>query len=257
MIVYKKASILENTPVGENIFHLSLEFSGWALPGQFYLLKLPFQEPLLARPFSVFELGERSIEFLYQVKGVGTNLLSTMVKREILTLTGPLGNGWPLPEPEKKLALIGGGIGLASLNMLTREINSKNNSKVDLYLGFSKKPFMLESFSKITHRIVVSSEEKNEPFLQGKITEFINPADYDAIYACGPRPMFKALRSMIKNEGNKYNKPIDLLVSLEEKMACGLGSCWGCVVKVKGEYKRVCHDGPVFNAWEVDWDEYS
>ena len=252
MIVSKKAAILENTRVGENIFHLTLDFSGTALPGQFYLLKLPFQEPVLARPYSVFELSERSIEFLYQTKGVGTNLLSAMTKGEMLTLTGPLGNGWQLPNTKEKVALIGGGIGLASLNMLIREIHNKNNSKVDLYLGFSKKPFMLESFSKITHKVVVSSEEKNEPFLLGNITEFINPANYDAIYACGPRSMLKALYSKVINEGNK---PIDLWVSLEEKMACGLGSCFGCVVKVKGKYKRVCRDGPVFNAREVDWDE--
>ncbi len=256
-MVYKKAGILDNTRVYENIFHLTLDFSGTALPGQFYLIKLPFQEPLLARPFSVFESGERSIGFLYQTKGVGTNLLSTMVKGEILTLTGPLGNGWQLPESKKRIALVGGGIGLASLNMLTREIQSKNNSVFDLYLGFSKKPFMLESFSKITHKVVISSEEKNESFLQGKITEFINPANYDTIYACGPKPMLKALYAMVMNEGNKFNKLIDLWVSLEEKMACGLGSCWGCVVRVRGEYKRVCRDGPIFNAREVDWDEYS
>ncbi|MBT9130786.1 MAG: Dihydroorotate dehydrogenase B (NAD(+)), electron transfer subunit [candidate division WS2 bacterium] len=257
MIIHKKAGILENTRVGENIFHLTLDFSYAALPGQFYLLKLPFPEPLLARPFSVFELSERSIGFLYQTKGVGTNLLSAMAKGEMLTLTGPLGNGWQLPNTKEKVALIGGGIGLVSLNMLTREINSKNNSEVDIYLGFSKKPFTLESFSKITHKVVVSSEGKNEPFLQGKITEFINPSDYDTIYACGPRPMLKTLYSKVIGEGNKNNKPIDLWVSLEEKMACGIGSCWGCVVKVKGEYKRVCRDGPVFNAREVDWDEYS
>lgn len=235
----KKGIVLENEEVAPGIFLLRVRGEFTASPGQFYMLRAWELDPPLFRPMSVFELREGSISFLFEVRGRGTRLLSHLTKGDELVLMGPLGKGWE--RPQGPLALVGGGTGIAPLHFAAQIYGG------DAYLGFRGKPFLVERFEDWCGNVHVASET-GEGGSKGLVTEVFRPRGYKACFACGPKAMLQELYRICKGS------ELPLFVSLEERMACGLGACLGCTIATASGPKRVCADGPVFPAEVLGWD---
>ena len=230
-----------------------------AKPGNFIEIRVTDQvEPFLRRPISIYNLDKENgiLEFIFQVKGKGTDLLSRKEVGDQIDIVGPLGFGTFKTEKYNKIAIIGGGIGIFPLYELAKEAK-ENNKQVTGYLGFRNKEYVMleKEFAKVTDNLVITTDEgsyKNKGFAIDYLIKDMKKEKYDCIYACGPLPMLKAIQKYA-NENN-----INCQISLEEKMACGLGVCLGCAVKKEKspkeapEYFHVCKGGPVFNAKDVE-----
>jgi len=256
---YVKSIVCEvvgNMPVNSEVFILYFTWSGPApKAGQFFMVKPLRGSVFLGRPLSVCEYNaeNKTVKFLIAKRGRGTGELAQMYTGEKAELIGPLGNAWEnfLPESEK-VALVGGGVGIAPLAALVAE---KPEIKFNCYAGFKRgfrekeeEDAMLGGALKAKKIVIAAEDGRNA--LSGRIVDFIfEPENYDAIFACGPEAMLKALK--IKCEA----KGVACYVSLERKMACGAGACLGCTVRTVNGNRRCCADGPVFAAGEILFDE--
>jgi NAD(P)H-flavin reductase len=199
----------------------------------------------LARPVSVYRWEPGSpgqISFLIALRGKGTAELKALQPGEEAALTGPLGNCWTDfadNETVKPIALIGGGIGIAPVAAYAAELPQ---GSYDFYAGFRSASFGLEGLA--PRSLIIASEDGSEGS-KGRIPDFLDPGKYRAVCACGPEPMLKAVAAKCKSAGTPC------FISMERRMACGVGVCLGCTVTtVKGK-RRCCADGPIFNAEEV------
>ena len=235
-----EALVASNEEIAVGIFLLKLEGEYSAAPGQFYMVRAWDRDPLLSRPLSVFDLDEDGISFLYGIRGRGTEILGRLSPGATVWLTGPLGNGWP--KHDGRIALVGGGLGIAPLYYAAKIMQN-----ADVYLGFADAPYLIDEFARVAARVLVSSET-GAGGTEGVVTDIFRSDGYDACYACGPLPMLAALDRICRRSG------VALYVSLEARMACGVGACLGCAVRTVHGYARVCRDGPVFPASEVIWD---
>ena len=219
--------------------------------GQFYMLRAWAADatPILSRPISVddFDNQTGALTFLYQVKGEGTRKLAALQAGNALTVTGPCGNGFDtaaLAASHKRIAVVGGGIGTAPMYQVTRELAAAG-VKPDVFFGFRDAPYCMEEYRSIANLVKVSTDTGAVGF-HGFVTQLYDPADYDAVLICGPTVMMKNAARLCAEKG------IPCFVSLEKKMACGIGACLGCTCETKGgEGKSVCKNGPVFDATEV------
>lgn len=241
------ASIYELTLQGD----LTLELGE---PGQFVHLKVTNTiDPLLRRPISISRIDKQNKQFtlIYRKDGRGTSLLSEKKVGEVVDVLGPLGHGFPIEETNEgeTALLIGGGIGVPPLYELSRQLVNKG-VKVIHILGFQSENVVfydkeLSEFGK-TYVATVDGSYGSQGFVTDVITN--EGITFDTLYACGPTPMLKALETSFPNR--------KVFLSLEERMACGIGACYACVCHTKEEqsghsYKKVCTDGPVFRAGEV------
>ena len=233
-----KSKILVNEQVIDNIYKLIVEIKNdKILPGQFYMFKTLNNEFLLPRPISVNDYNDNSVTFLYRVEGMGTKVMSNLtVGTEIQTL-GPLGNGFDLDKINGKVAIIGGGIGTAPLLYLAKKLKTK----ADIYLGFRDVTYGLDEFEKYSNKLSIATEDGSVG-QKGFVTSLLNFDDYDCVITCGPEVMMNAIMDACEKSKTKC------FVSLEKRMACGVGACLGCVVETKEGMKRACKDGPVFEA---------
>lgn len=257
--------VLANIKYGDGLHKIEI-FSPYicksALPGQFVNIKCSQYlntDPLLRRPFSIYDIDKKFNVFsvFFIVKGRGTAHLSNIKKGEILDFIGPLGKGFVCDKSNNKYILIGGGIGIAPLYMIAKDLVEKDKS-VSFIAGFKDETFFSwqRDIDKILRDYYIFTE--NGSFGQKGI-----PGDYiktnikifakSRIIICGPRQMLIQMQDIFKNE------KIDAVVLMEETIACGIGACMGCVIKVKTdknnyEYKRVCSDGPFFKLSEVCFD---
>ena len=219
--------------------------------GQFFTLRAwgADEAPFLSRPISVhkWEPETQTVEFLYQVIGEGTHKLAALKEGDSFQLTGPLGNGFDvesLTKTYKKFAVVGGGIGTAPMYQLTREL-AAGGVKPDVFFGFRDKPYCMEEYRSIANSVKVSTDTGAVGF-HGFVTQLYDPADYDVVLVCGPTVMMKNAARLCAEKGTPC------FVSMEKKMACGIGACLGCTCETKsGEGKSVCKNGPVFDATEV------
>ena len=237
MLNYRPCKVIENIEIAPGIFKISIDINLEAEPGQFFMLRADSfrQDPILARPLGVCEQKVDRLMFLVQVVGKGTKLIANLKKGDGVSVLGPLGNGF-VKTNDKKIAIVAGGIGIAPLLELAKNLDKK----ADFYAGFADEPYFIEEFRPYVEKIITSSEKAEGKFILDKL----NPDDYDIIYACGPNPMLEALYK--KNTGAKIQ------VSMEAHMACGIGACLGCTVEdSKGDFIRVCTDGPVFDAERI------
>ncbi|RQD71521.1 MAG: dihydroorotate dehydrogenase electron transfer subunit [Tindallia sp. MSAO_Bac2] len=257
MKTMKAAKVKKHGEIGENCWSIWLEASeivDEVNPGQFIHVKLNNGEKLLPRPLSICETDTSSntLRLVYAVVGKGTEALSQVKTGETLRILGPLGNGFDINQSASKSIIVGGGMGIPPLLELSKNIPGKK----EIYLGYSSTPFLLEEFEKQNADIYVSTDDGCFGY-KGTVIDLMryNNAQGDSLYSCGPKPMLKALSGWA--EKNK----IPAQVSLEERMACGVGACLVCTCKVKKEnendwkHQRVCADGPVFRSQEVVWDE--
>jgi dihydroorotate dehydrogenase electron transfer subunit len=199
----------------------------------------------LRRPFGICSVKEKSVSFLYRVVGAGTRILSE-IKSGMLRLLGPLGKGYDLEAyKESKHIIVAGGAGIAPLHFLASRLKKKG----DFYYGARKGSDLLylDKFQKMGWNIFVSTEDGSKGY-KGYITDVLSKRlqSSNALFACGPAPMLKKVLQIAKEKNAKG------FVSLEEKMACGLGNCQGCAVRINGQIKMTCKDGPVFKIEQVE-----
>lgn len=231
------AIVLENRQLSDGFYLMRAEHSNGAVLGQFYMVRGWDVFPVLSRPVSVHDSDGKTVSLLYQVVGGGTELLSRLREGDSVTLDGPYGNGFPLLEG--RLALVGGGVGIAPLYLAAKSLRARGTT-VDIYLGFRDTSLLEEKYRTVCDSLLVD--------VGGFITDRIDPSDYDAVLTCGPEPMMRALHQKCRETGTP------LYVSMEKRMACGLGACLVCSCKTAGGMRRVCKDGPVFESKAVFFD---
>lgn len=223
--------------------------------GQFFgLMPSERSGKLMRRPISVCESNEETIVFLVKVLGQGTKELSQLKAGEKINIMGPLGNGFDVISDQKAL-VIGGGIGTAPLVQLLAELSEAGQTNVRTLLGYKERPYALDLFERYTGNILTASETMAMPH-KGYVTEFMLEAlktgVYEMVYACGPEPMLSCIQAVCLELG------VPVQLSIEERMACGIGACLVCTCKKKApddeegyENVRTCKDGPVFYGDEV------
>jgi len=254
------AIILANEPVATDIYKLRLaarDISRQVQPGQFVQLGLPALEAhILRRPFSVFATDKESgeLEIIYQLVGEGTEHLSDIRRGWSLRLLGPLGSGWQVPPGCKRVLLVGGGVGVAPLYLLACELAASR--QVTLLVGARSQEFLLPlpDLPQAVELLICSDDGSVgraglTTVLAAELLANNDAVDggYDFVACCGPEPMQKGIAALAATQG------LPCQLSLERRMACGLGACLGCVVDTVGGKRRVCLDGPVFDAREVIW----
>ena len=266
MPTQEKCRILEHQKVAPDIYRITLASSyiaSHAKPGQFVNVKCSDAcDPLLRRPLSIHQISEQHKTFtlLYRVVGKATHRLSQYNVGAEIDVLGPLGNGFKIPEEKKIHVLVGGGMGAAPLLALSELITQDSRLKTALYvlLGSGTHGDVLceEDFKKITDQVLVSTDDGSygkKGLVSEVLLEVLNNtiqtsnAANTTIYACGPHPMLHAIADIA------YQKQIDCQLSMEAYMACGIGTCLGCVIQTRGGYKKVCDEGPIFDAKEILW----
>jgi dihydroorotate dehydrogenase electron transfer subunit len=257
-----KAIIVSHTSAGRGYYRLILKAPGAAAaaqPGQFIMLRVTDSlDPLLARPFGISSIVSRSsIEIVYRVAGRGTLLLTDRKAGQTLGLLGPLGKGFPMPEKGAAPVLVGGGSGFPPLHFLAQRARSSSH----FFIGARNKECLppvsiIRSFRDVTEQVHVATEDGSSG-VKGTSPDILNAfltkmekKSRPVIYACGPHAMLAAVARIAAGHS------LPCYVSMEERMACGLGACMGCSIPQKaGGYKRACKEGPVFEASEIDWSE--
>ena len=262
MAVNIKAKLLKKEELARGIFKFSVqadEIIKTAKPGNFIEIRVNDDiEPFLRRPISIYNMDREKgiLEFIFQEKGKGTKILSSRREGELIDLIGPLGFGTFKYSSYQNLGIIGGGIGVFPLYELAKcaELENKN---VNTYLGFRNKDLVVleDEFRNVSSNLTITTDDGSyaqKGFAIDFLKKDIEEGKIDCIYACGPSPMLRAVRTLA------LEKNIPCQISLEEKMACGLGVCLGCAIKTARspkeapEYWHVCKAGPVFQAKDVE-----
>ena len=271
-------TVVYNRTVAPGIVRMRLacpDAAQQARPGQFIMLQVSeHTDPLLRRPFSVCSAQGAAVDILYKVVGRGTAAMASWQPEQRVSCIGPLGNGFNIAEPPEHAYLVAGGIGIAPLLFLLEALENRSST---VFMGgkTAQDVAVLEDFNvRIQQRIFYATEDGSRG-AKGLVTDlFLNYLEQAGkensqsagIYGCGPARMLSALSAIAKRQG------MDCQLSLESRMACGIGACLGCAVKTKAVaesavssgarhhapsgyyYKRVCADGPVFNSRELVWD---
>lgn len=262
------AQVIENLEVAPDHFRLALRLSGaFAVPhpGQFVMIREPERrEPLLPRPLSVYgfrrQNGQTILDLLYRVSGRGTALFSHLKKKAILTVLGPLGHGFTVPPDIRKVILVAGGVGIAPLTFLLRQIHAQisGSEKMDItgFVGARTTDLLIGLDRLRDFCDLRTATDDGSTGYPGTVTDRLkcDLNDYrpeeTLIFACGPIAMIRSLALMLRGTAFRCQ------VSLEERMACGVGACLGCAVEVADReggtsYQRVCYEGPVFDIAEL------
>jgi dihydroorotate dehydrogenase electron transfer subunit len=274
-IFHAKAKLIKNIEVIKKYYKILVFCPGvakLAKPGQFVQVKVNNgDQPLLRRPLGIHRVMRpaslkrqadcEQIEILYEVLGQGTEILAQRKVGEYLDIIGPLGNGFDLQTLDQGLRpiLVAGGMGIAPIvflaeTIINKQVAGSKGPKPLVLIGAKTKKQLLciAQLESLGCEVRVATDDGSRGF-RGKVTNllqrFLASVDQPALamYSCGPRPMLKEICRLAK----QYNFPAQ--ISLEEHMACGIGACLGCVVNTTDGYKRVCKEGPVFDAGNILW----
>ena len=250
-----QASVISQENIATDIYSMWIktDMADNAKAGQFIALYSKNGATLLPRPISICEIDKenKALRIVYRVVGKGTDEFSKMTEGDTVKVLGPLGNGYTLKD--KTAILAAGGIGVPPIVELAKELKEECNCKINIVVGYRTELFLLEELKKYGE--VFISTEDGSTGTKGNIIDAINEnnVDGDIIYACGPMPMLRAVKKLA------IDKDIEAQISLEERMACGIGACLGCVCKTKEKDEhsnvnnaRICTDGPVFEARDVE-----
>jgi len=239
--------IHSNNLISDNTYIIEVEtkdLAGLTKPGQFFNIRINESSfPLLRRPFSICDIIDDSIYFMYKIVGEGTAILADKKPGNKINILGPLGNNFNIPDSIDHLIILGGGIGIAPFPYLIKNINS--NLNLSVLFGIRNKR---EAHNYGLRNVTYSSDDGSVGF-HGNVVQLLDQhistmnEKNIKIVACGPNPMLRTLR--------KYTikKEIHCDVSMESAMACGFGICQGCPIEYKDQesYKLICKDGPIFD----------
>lgn len=221
-----------------------------AQPGQFAHLYVPGKT--LRRPISIcgIDRAQGTLRFVFQIRGEGTAQLAALNPGDTLDLLAPLGRGFSLGDITRKAVFVGGGIGVPPL----LEAAKAFGLNASVIAGFRSQDAMIlkEDFERNGNRVIIATDDGSFGH-HGLVTDCLADLDFDVIFACGPTPMLKAVCKIAEQRGALCQ------ISLEERMACGVGACLGCAVRIRREtggeyYGHVCKDGPVFDFQRVVWE---
>ncbi|MGN0396299.1 MAG: dihydroorotate dehydrogenase electron transfer subunit [Coprococcus sp.] len=246
------ARVVSQECIATDVYSLVLrakEIAEQAVAGQFVSVYTNDGSRLLPRPISLCSIDKEAgtLRLVYRVVGFGTTEFSGLSAGDTVDILGPLGNGFD--KLDKKAVIIGGGIGIPPMLELAKELSCEKS----IVLGYRDEIFLKEEFE--SYGDVYISSEDGMHGVKGNVIDAINEYGIrgDIIYACGPTPMLRGIKKYAEENG------IACQISMEEKMACGVGACLACVCKTKDvdehsqvHNKRICKDGPVFYAEEVD-----
>ncbi len=259
MGVKESCKLIKKEELVSGIYKFSVEapeIAKLAKPGQFLEIKVTKEgiEPFLRRPISIFNLDKNIVEFIFQVKGRGTELLAKREVGENIDIMGPLGYGTFNIQEYENVFIIGGGIGVYPLYELAKQLQGKAKN-INVYLGFRNRSLVTceKDFENVSDKLIIATDDgsyKEKGFAINYLKEDAKLKKPDIIFACGPLPMLKSVREYAIEEN------IPCQISLEERMGCGIGACLGCAVKIisgkEERYGHVCKEGPVFNATDVE-----
>ncbi len=246
MVFHELGRILKKTALGKECFSLWLETTKIAKnssPGQFVAIRLPSaSDPFLRRPLAIADTQEMNLRIIFKIRGRGTQILSEKHEGDFVSILGPLGN--PIPSFEnKEVVIVGGGIGIAPLLYLVKNLASEKKILVFLGAKTQQELILRDEFWRLSSEIYLCTED-GELGEKGLVTDIIQsyrnkiPKE-GVIFAGGPLPMYRRLRSILSNK---------IYAFLEERMGCGTGLCLSCAVpKKEGGYLHLCKDGPVID----------
>ena len=250
--------VLCQEKLAEGIYSLWLnagKMAAEAVPGQFISIYSSDASRLLPRPISLCEIDSEGgrLRVVYRVAGAGTEEFSQLKQGDFVDILGPLGNGFPLEKAEgKRIFLIGGGIGIPPMLEVAKQLKGK--ADILSILGYRDSQSFLKAEFEACGSVFVASEDGSIG-TKGNVLDVIaeKKLQGDIIFACGPKPMLRALKDFAAERN------MECFISLEERMACGIGACLACVCKSKEvdehthvHNKRICKEGPVFSAEEVE-----
>jgi len=249
------AVIAEQRVIATDIYSMWLKtdkIAGDAVPGQFLSVYSKDESRMLPRPISICEVDKEKgrLRLVYRIAGKGTAEFSGYAEGDTLEVVGPLGNGFPLDRGYKKVFLIGGGIGVPPMVELSKQLPGEKQ----IVVGYRNSELFLREELEANGTVYIATEDGSVG-TKGNVIDAIreNGLTADAIFACGPTPMLRALKAFAEENG------MDCFLSLEERMACGVGACLACVCKSMDvdehthvNNKRICKDGPVFAAEEIE-----
>lgn len=237
---YQNCQIISNTKIANNVYKMEVQYDKYVNSGQFFMLKKWHNASfLLSRPISVCDQKNDLITFLYLKIGKGTDVFARLKSGDFIEILGPLGNGFD-EKLQGKIALIGGGIGIAPLYLAGKRYEGCD---IDTYLGFKDEIYFTEEFKNISKNLYIYTQSGRYG-IKGLVTKDFDEEKYDYIFACGPNPMLNSLKKIVKKKEKLY-------LSLEKRMGCGIGACLACSQRTNKGMKTVCKDGPVFRADEI------
>lgn len=255
MIRQENCKIVSNRQIAENIFEMVLDgelSAEMKQAGQFVHVKVADGfDPLLRRPISIASINEGSFTIIYRRQGKGTSLLTRKSTGMTVDVLGPLGNGFPVDEANQgQIAiLVGGGVGVPPMYELAKQLALRGVNVV-IIIGFQSAEDVFYEKELAEFGEVYVATEDGSYGRKGFVTDILDELalEADFVFACGPTPMLRAIEN--RNDARKT------YLSLEERMGCGIGACFACVCHTKDDpqgfyYKKVCSDGPVFQAGEV------
>lgn len=251
------AKIIKNNRISHDFFHLEFEWNTSApapKPGQFLTIRVSDEAiPLLRRPFAISALNQsqNTASIIFQCRGKATQLLSAKLPEDTIDVIGPLGNTFPLPLKNQNAILVAGGIGLGPILFLSKFLNTTKISSQFIF-GCRNKTSIPEDDLFHSEKPIICTDDGSAGF-KGTVSDYLKTSQSitadSVIYSCGPGPMLQACHKFAQKKG------ISCWVSVEQIMACGVGACMGCVVKIKQSpgYARACKDGPVFSGNDIAW----
>ncbi|HIR24202.1 MAG TPA: dihydroorotate dehydrogenase electron transfer subunit [Candidatus Egerieimonas faecigallinarum] len=252
------ATVVSQEQIASDVYSMWIQteqIAEEAKPGQFISLYCADKSRLLPRPISLCEIdrGKGRVRLVYRVVGKGTDEFSRLRAGDTVEILGPLGNGFPLEEARgKRVLLMGGGIGIPPMLETAKQLDAEKM----IVSGYRDELFLTEDFAE-AGELYLAVEHPGEGVIctEGNVLDAVreNELEADVIFACGPTPMLRAIKSYA------LEKEIPCWISMEEKMACGIGACLACVCQSKEidghshvHNKRICKDGPVFLSTEVE-----
>ena len=239
-IIYR---IAENSLIAARTYRLVLVGDGYE-DGEFVDIRIPGY--FLRRPLSVCDQEDGRLTIVYKVVGEGTKVLSEMAAGDELEVLTGLGNGFDPDACRERALLVGGGLGVPPLLLLAKRLKAQGKY-VTVVLGFNKADEMIleNEFRSACDEVLVSTVDGSVG-VKGFVTDAIaaGKPSYDYFYTCGPMVMMKVVCAALEGPGE---------ASLEERMGCGAGFCYGCSIETKNGPRRVCKDGPVFKKEELPW----
>lgn len=246
--------IIQKKQLTADIFDFTVdvgELAQAAQPGQFAHLYVPGKT--LRRPISICEIDRvrETLRFVFQIRGEGTAMLAARNPGDAFDVLAPLGHGFSLGDTRRKAVFVGGGIGVPPLLESAKAFGV--NAAVITGFRNHEAIILKEDFERNGNRVIIATDDGSFGH-HGLVTDCLADLEFDVIFACGPTPMLKAISKIAQQRG------VPCQISLEERMACGVGACLGCAVRLRREtgeeyYGHVCKDGPVFDFRNVVWGE--